>query len=108
MTLPFSDYPILPKRPDGWYFGTPHADWPEAGPYSTRQECEEARSSFCRNWIGNFKPSQAVTTSAASVAVLVILCLLAGCSQSRSLIIRADWTEGQPATASVELKTDLS
>jgi hypothetical protein len=52
------DFPILPKRADGWYFRTPFDGWPEAGPYDTRQEAGEARDSFVRNWIGNFTPSQ--------------------------------------------------
>jgi hypothetical protein len=99
----FETCPILPKRPDGWYFATPFPDWPECGPYATKAECEEARGSLVRNWIGNF-PARKVCTA----LVLIVLSCCAGCSSGRSLIITAAWREGEPATASVELKTDLS
>lgn len=63
----FRNCPIL--EPDavgceqsGWWFGTPFPDWPQCGPYATRKECEEARASFVRNWIGHFTPSQVVTS----------------------------------------------
>ena len=44
-------FPVLPKKADGWYFDasavTP--DVPEYGPYDTKKDCEEARSSFIRS-----------------------------------------------------------
>jgi hypothetical protein len=93
----FATCPILPKRPDGWYFATPFPDWPECGPYATQDECKEARSSLVRNWIGNF-PARRVCTA----LVLIVLCLLAGCSQSRQVLLRAHWASGE-SVASVEV-----
>jgi hypothetical protein len=56
--LRLADFPLLPKRADGWYFATPFEGWPEAGPYATRAEADQARKSFVRNWVGNFKRPQ--------------------------------------------------
>jgi hypothetical protein len=94
----FQTCPLLPKRPDGWYFATPFPDWPECGPYATKAECEEARGSLVRNWIGNFSPRKVCT----ALVVLVIVSLLAGCSQSRQVVLRAHWASGD-SVASVEV-----
>jgi hypothetical protein len=58
--LTFDDCPLLPKQADGWYFGTPPGMFPgdQAGPYATQKERDEARGSFVRNWIGNFRQNQ--------------------------------------------------